>query len=79
MLGDVKSAPDKSLPESGNLIGFLHILLKTELECSDLNGDDEAAQALILENFKTINTKSKAYDYVMYVKDKMEATQKRFG
>lgn len=79
VLGDVKSAPDESLPESGNLIGFLHILLKTELECSDLNGDDEAAQALILENFKTINTKSKAHDYVMYVKDKIEATQKRFG
>jgi len=68
---------DEPLPDSGNIIGFLHILLKTELECSQLNGEDEAEQARILENFKKIDTKNKAQAYVKYMRDKIEATKKQ--
>ena len=70
---------DEPLPESGNIIGFLQILLKTELECSQLNGEGEAEQAKILENYKNINTKRKAQDYVEYMIDRIELTQKRKG
>jgi len=66
---------DEPLPDSGNVIGFLQILLKTELECSQLNGEDEAAQARILENYKKIDTKNKAQAYVKYMRDKIEATK----
>jgi phospholipase C len=68
---------DEPLPDSGNIIGFLQILLKTELECSHLNGEDEAEQARILENYKEINTKNKAQAYVKYMRDKIEATKKK--
>ncbi len=68
---------DEPLPDSGNIIGFLQILLKTELECSQLNGEDEAEQARILENYKKINTKNKAQAYVKYMRDKIEAMKKR--
>jgi len=74
LLGTVHDEP---LPDSGNMIGFLQILLKTELECSQLNGDDEAEQARILENYKKINTKNKAQAYVKYMRDKIEATKKK--
>lgn len=77
VLGDVTTAHDEPLPDSGN-IGFLQILLKTELECSQLNGDDEAEQARILENYKKINTKNKAQAYVKYMKDKIEATKPKY-
>jgi phospholipase C len=76
VLGDVRTIPDEPLPISGNVIGFLHILLKTELECSQLNGEDEAAQARILADFKKIDTKNKAHAYVKHMRDKIEATQK---
>jgi phospholipase C len=75
VIGD--SRPDEPLPELGNVIGFLHILLKTELECSKLNGEDETEQARILEDFKNIKTKRKALAYVQHLRDKIEATQKR--
>jgi phospholipase C len=39
---------DEPLPDSGNIIGFLQILLKTEIECSQLNGEDEVEQAMII-------------------------------
>src|SRR5689334_13034398 len=68
---------DEPLPASGNIIGFLHILLKTEIECSRLNGEDEAEQARILENYKKIDTKNKALAYVKHVRDKIEATKTR--
>ncbi len=70
---------DEPLPDSGNIIGFLRILVKTELECSQLNGEDEAEQARILENYKKINTKNKAQAYVKYMRDKIEATKRRAG
>lgn len=79
VLGNVRTVADEPLPESGNMIGFLQILLKTELECSQLNGESEAEQARILENYKSINTKRKAHAYVKYMRDKIEATRKRSG
>ena len=33
-----------ALPDSGNIIGFLQILLKTELECSQLKDESEQSQ-----------------------------------
>ena len=68
---------DEPLPDSGNIIGFLQILLKTELECGQLNGEGEAEQARILENYKQIDTKNKAQAYVKYMTDKIEATKSR--
>jgi phospholipase C len=79
VLGNLLAADDQPLPDSGNIIGFLQILLKTELECSQLNGEDEAEQARILENYKKINTKNKAQAYVKYMRDKIEATKRIAG
>jgi phospholipase C len=73
----VWAVDDDPLPDSGNIIGFLQILLKTELECSHLNGEDEAEQARILENYKKINTKNKAQAYVKYMRDKIETTKNK--
>jgi len=73
----VSGVHDEPLPESGNIIGFLRVLLKTELECSRLNGESQAEQARILENYKKIDTKNKAQDYVKCMRDKIEATKKR--
>ena len=77
VLGTGITVGDEPLPDSGNIIGFLQILLKTELECSQLNGEDEAEQARILENYKKISTKNEAQSYVKYMRDKIEATKKR--
>ena len=79
VLGSATTVDDEPLPDSGNIIGFLQILLKTELECSQLNGEDQAEQARILENYKKINTKNKAQAYVKYMRDKIEATKQRAG
>lgn len=49
----------QSIPESGNYIGFLHVLLKAELE---LSNDSEAAS--IMENFKQIKTMKDAQTYI---------------
>lgn len=76
VLGTVRHEP---LPDSGNIIGFLQILLKTELECRLLNGEDDAEHARILEKFKQIDTKNKAQAYVKYMKEKIEATKQRAG
>lgn len=52
---------DNSLPRSGNVIGFLHVLLKAELE---LDGKTEAERKRITENFGNIKTKDAASDYI---------------
>ena len=75
----LRNVHDEPLPDSGNMIGFLQILLKTELECSQLNGDDEAEQARIRENYKKINSTNKAQAYVKYMRDKIEATKRIAG
>ena len=77
VIGDIATLVDEPLPKSGNVIGFLHILVKTELECSRLNGDDKAEQTRILENFKKITTKRQAQAYVKSILDKVEAAQKK--
>jgi len=61
---------DDSLPESGNVIGFLHILLKAELE---LGARTKAEQEKILANFRTITTKGRARDYILSVRQMVEA------
>ena len=66
VLGNVHDEP---LPDSGNIIGFLHIQLKTELECSQLNGEDEAEPARSLVDYKKFNTKDQAQAYVKYMRD----------
>jgi hypothetical protein len=76
-IGDIATLIDEPLPKSGNVIGFLHILVKTELECSRLNGDGEAEQASIIENFKKITTKRQAQAYGKSILDKVEAAQKK--
>ena len=74
---DIATLVDEPLPKSGNVIGFLQILVKTELECSRLNGGNKAEQAGILENFKKITTKRQAQSYVKSILDKVEAAQKK--
>ena len=52
---------DHPLPETGNWVGFLKILLKTELDmCTD--GDD--AKAEILKRFQQITTTGEAKEYM---------------
>ena len=75
----VETIDEEPFPDSGNHIGFLQILLKTEVECSRLNGADEAEQARIVENYRKIDTKAKAQAYVKYMKDKIDATKQRAG
>jgi phospholipase C len=67
---------DEPLPDSGNIIGFLHILLKTELECAKTAEQDEDAQASIYANFKRIDTHGKAQAYVKVMAEKIEMARK---
>ena len=78
VIGDI-NATDEPLPKSGNVIGFLHVLLKTEMECSKLSGENEAEQARILEDFRKITTKRQAQAYVKYMRDKIEAVRNASG
>ncbi len=52
---------DQPLPGSGNWLGFLQILLKTELEQA---AGDEAAQAKILQAFEGIESTTQARAYL---------------
>ena len=63
---------DLRLPNSGNLIGFLHILLKTELE---LAGGDTATRAEIQKLYKTITTTGAAVALARRLWDKIEAAR----
>ena len=72
----IEGLADEPLPDSGNIIGFLRILLKTELECAKMDGQDEDAQALIYENFKRIDTHGKAQAYVKAMAEKIEIARK---
>jgi phospholipase C len=63
---------DEPLPNSGNAVGFLHVLLKTELECGRLVGNDDEAQARILEDFRHLTTTGDALEYVKSVAAKIE-------
>ena len=76
VIGDVATLARESLPHSGNVIGFLHILLKTELEISKLKGEGEMEEARILDDFRKIKTKRQAQAYVKRMYDKIEAQRK---
>jgi phospholipase C len=65
---------DQPLPESGNWIGFMQILLKTELEMSRT---DEKAQAEILQNYRKITTASAAKAYIQSIGAKIETERKK--
>jgi phospholipase C len=52
------------LPESGNIIGFMFILLKTKIEMSD--GSPES-RARLIEEFKAIKTRGQARAYAQTV------------
>ncbi len=61
---------DGELPDSGNVIGFLQILLKAELEHA---GQSAADTDRILADFAAIRTKGQAMAYVMKVQAMIEA------
>lgn len=61
---------DQPLPASGNWVGFLNILLKTELEMCH---GDENEQADVLKNFQEITTTSAAKAYIQTMAAKIEA------
>jgi phospholipase C len=77
VVGDVATLARESLPQSGNVIGFLHILLKTELEISKLKGEGETEEAKILDDFRKIKTKRQAQAYVKRMYDKIEVQRKK--
>ena len=60
---------DQPLPASGNWVGFLNILLKTELEMCH---GDENEQADVLKNFQEITTTSAAKAYIQSMGTKIE-------
>jgi hypothetical protein len=61
---------DQPLPASGNWVGFLNILLKTELEMCH---GDESAQAKVVKNFQQITTTSAAKAYIQTMGARIEA------
>ena len=63
---DEADIDDLPLPNSGNLIGFLHILLKTELELARKIGFKSALE--IVSDFKEICTHGHAREYVVKIK-----------
>ncbi len=60
------ASPDGPLPATGNTFGFLHVLLKAELE---LGGTRDAALAA----FKSLTTVQQARDYVLAIKARLDA------
>jgi len=69
-----KVDPQTPLPETGNVRGFLQIMLKTDLE---LSSGTEAEKAIIMENFQKIKTYGDAEDYIHYVDEKMETAKEQ--
>lgn len=63
---------DQPLPTTGNWIGFLRILLKTELE---MHQGDDAACAEILKRFQTITTTGAAKNYIQMMGEKIAAAR----
>lgn len=69
---DTDAIADKPLPHSGNIIGFLRILLKTDLELSAATDADKTA---IIAHFDTIKTYGQADAYAKTVMAKVAAAQ----
>ncbi|MFO1045329.1 MAG: alkaline phosphatase family protein [Planctomycetaceae bacterium] len=61
---DLAVQMSQPLPKQGNLIGFLQILLKTELEVSD---GTQATREAIVNAFKNIKTRGDAMQYAIKV------------
>ncbi len=61
------------LPESGNLIGFLHVALKTEIELSD--GSDESKEAIIAKFEREVKTRGDAREYMTSVYNRAKAAK----
>jgi len=59
---------DRALPESGNMIGFLHVLLKAELEMS---GSDPAAAQRFIDAFEKIRTHGHALEYLEQMRERL--------
>ena len=72
---DSAAVADTPLPVSGNVVGLLHILLKTELECGTLAGLSHDEQARIVENYQRIDTHARAQAYVESVAARIEAAR----
>jgi phospholipase C len=71
---EVQAAIDlQPLPESGNLIGFLHIALKTEVELSD--GSDESKKAIIEKFEREVKTRGDAKEYMTSVYNRAKAVK----
>jgi phospholipase C len=61
------------LPESGNLIGFLHIALKTEIELSD--GSDASKAAIIAKFEAEVKTRGDARRYMASIFNRAKAAK----
>ena len=61
------------IPESSNLMGFLHVMLKTEYE---LSNKTEADEKRILENFKEIKTRGQAMEYIKKIQNEVDIAKK---
>ena len=62
------TAADSPLPGPSNMAGFLHILLKTELELSNSSEEKD-----IVAKFQQIKTMGQAQDYLGIIKAKLDA------
>jgi phospholipase C len=71
-LRDQAARNQQPVPETGNLPGFLGVMLKTDLE---LSAATPAEQAVIVENFKQIKTRGEAEAYIQTVFAKLEQQQ----
>lgn len=56
------------IAETGSLPGFLHVMLKTDIE---LSGHTDAEKAAIIARFKLIRTRGQAKAYIAYVQGKV--------
>ena len=66
---------DLPLPRSGNMIGFLHVLLKAEIELAEKSG--ERAVADIVADFHQMTTHAHASDYVAKMKAMLDGLESR--
>ncbi len=71
--GDPEQAPpnDAPIPPRSNAAGFLHVLLKTELE---LAGDDHEAHRVITQKFAQMSTIDDAVAYVRTIGARLRST-----
>ena len=66
--GPAAAADDVPLPTGSNAAGFLHVLVKAELEAA---GDDQDAHAAIKDRLRGVKTMGDAVDYLRTVSEKL--------